>query len=169
MVSSTQKNKGHPASNVLICGEEDATVNSKRNYWLAEKNKTEGQGFTMKVDNCSRMIAGFRIKNKGKGGDKDWATKEFRVSGSLEEEGPWQNLTKAVMNDTRGKPAPLLNFFFDEPQLLQFLKFDLISFWGDQGGGLQYFAPILAAGKHKHDNIQRTFSQIPILIKRSQM
>ena len=146
MVSSTQKNKGHPASNVLICGEEDATVNSKRNYWLAEKEKTEGQGFTMKVDNCSRLIAGFKIKNKGEGDMTDWGTKDFRVSGSFNESSPWEPLMEAQLNDTRGKPAPLLNFFFDEPQLLQFLKFDLVSFWGNQGGGLQYFAPIPATG-----------------------
>ena len=48
----------------------------------------------------------------------------------------------------------LLHFFFDEPQLLQALKFELISFWGKKGGGLQYFAPIPATGEHKHDFIK---------------
>ena len=32
----------------------------------------------------------------------------------------------------------LLNFTFDQPAEVQFLKFDLVSFWGT-GGGLQYF------------------------------
>ena len=142
--------------------------------WLAEKEKKkkrkgkEDQGFTMKVDNCSRLIAGFRIKNKGKGEMNNWATKDFLVSGK-NKTGSWQILTKARLNDTRYKPAPLLNFTLAKPYLLQLLKFDLISFWGNQGGGLQYFAPIPATGKHKYYNIQRIFSQIPIFIKRRQM
>ena len=168
MVNSTDHTDSHQANNILCFGEEDAHPNNKPNYWLAERNKREGQGFTMKVDNCSRLIAGFRIKNKGNGARNNWATKDFLVSGK-NQTGSWQNLTEAQLSDTRAKPAPLLNFTFDKPQLVQFLKFELISFWGDQGGGLQYFAPIPATGKHKHDNIQRIFSQIPIFIKRSQM
>ena len=168
MVESTQNTKYHSARNVLILGEEDSKCNGAPNYWLAEKKKTEDQGFTMKVDNCSRLIAGFWIKNKGKGAMNNWATKDFLVSGK-NKTGSWQNLTKARLNDTRNKAAPLLNFTFDKPYLLQFLKFDLISYWGNQGGGLQYFAPVPATGKHKHDNIQRIFSQIHICIKRSQM
>ena len=46
--------------------------------------------------------------------------------------------------DTRGKPAPLLNFTFEEPVEIQYIKFDLVSFWGTHGGGLQYFAAIPA-------------------------
>ena len=34
----------------------------------------------------------------------------------------------------------LLNFTFDQPAEVQFLKFDLFSCWGT-GGGLQYFPP----------------------------
>ena len=102
----------------------------------------------MKVDNCSRLIAGFRIKNKGNGARNNWATKDFLVSGK-NQTGSWQNLTEAQLSDTRAKPAPLLNFTFDKPYLVQFLKFDLVSFWGVKGGGLQYFAPIPATGKHK--------------------
>jgi len=36
----------------------------------------------------------------------------------------------------------LLNFTFDELVQVQFLKFDLVSYWGQYGGGLQYFAAI---------------------------
>ena len=79
----------------------------------------------------------------------DWGTKDFRLSGSFNESSPWEPLMEARLNDTRGKSAPLLKFTFDKPYLVQFLKFDLVSFWGNQGGGLQYFAPIPATGKHK--------------------
>ena len=69
---------------------------------------------------------------------------------------------EAQLNDTRGKSAPLLNFTFDKPYPLQLLKFDLVSFWGDQGGGLQYFAPFPATGKHKsHSNTSLMDSFIP--------
>merc|ERR1712192_312558 len=42
------------------------------------------------------------------------------------------------------RPASLLNFTFEEAVEIQFLKFDLISYWGGSGGGLQYFAAIPA-------------------------
>ena len=50
--------------------------------------------------------------------------------------------------DTRDKPASILNFTFEKPVKVQFLKFDLISYWGKWGGGIQYFAAIPA---NKHD------------------
>ena len=149
MVNSTDLTNSHQANNILCFGEEDAHPNNKPNYWLAKKGKTEDQGFTMKVDNCSRPIAGFKIKNKGQRDMTDWGTKDFRVSGSFNESSPWERLMEARLNDTRGKSAPLLKFTFDKPYLVQFLKFDLVSFWGVKGGGLQYFAPIPATGKHK--------------------
>ena len=114
VVESTQITKNHQANNVLCFGEEDAHPNNKPNYWLAKKGETEDQGFTMKVDNCSRLIAGFKIKNKGERDMTDWGTKDFRVSGSFNESSPWEPLMEARLNDTRGKPAPLLSFTFDK-------------------------------------------------------
>ena len=54
VVWSTQATKYHPASNVLVSGDEDANV--KPNYWLAEKNKIEGQGFIIKLDKLEVII-----------------------------------------------------------------------------------------------------------------
>ena len=122
-------------------------INGNSNYWLADLMETAGQGFTLKLDNCARMIDGCRIKNKGKGTDDAWATKGFRVSGSKNQDGPWETLVEDELLDTRGKPAELLNFTFKEPVEIQFLKFDLISYWGNFGGGLQYFSAILATSK----------------------
>ena len=103
----------------------------------------------MKVDSCERIIAGFLIKNKGNGDNRRWLSKEFRVSGSVSDSGPWQKLVETELADTRHKPAALLNFTFDQPVRIQFLKFDLISYWelgSNYGGGLQYFWPILSEG-----------------------
>ena len=76
-------------------GEEDAKLEkNKWNFWLAQDKKTTGQGFTLKVDNCSRLIAGCQIKNKGEGMFGTRGTKEFQVMGSVNENGPWVTLVK---------------------------------------------------------------------------
>ena len=138
----------HPAESVLILGEEDVRMdNGKYNYW---ETKTIGQGFVLRIDYCKRLIVGCKIKNKGKGGPGDssnWATDEFRVSGSVNETGPWKTLVESHLADTRGVNAPLVNFTFVEPVEIQYIKFELVSFWGDRGGGLQYFAAIPATSK----------------------
>ena len=64
----------------------------------------------------------------------------------MNENGPWKTLVEDQLIDTRFKAASLLNFTFDQPVEIQFLKFDLVSYWGD-GGGLQYFAAIPATRK----------------------
>ena len=69
------------------------------------------------------------------------------MSGSLNQNGPWETLVHDELVDTRNKPASLLNFPFDEPVEVQFLRFDLVSYWGGLGGGLQYFAIIPATGR----------------------
>ena len=99
----------------------------------------------IKVDNGQRLISGCRIKNKGFG---IRATKEFRVSGSLNESGPWRILLEDELADTRNKYYPdLVNFTFEQPVEIQFLQFELISYWGDDGGALQYFAAIHVRSK----------------------
>ena len=116
----------------------------KLNFWLAEQGKTRGEGFTIKVDRCARRVQGFQIKNKGKGTDTEFATKGFLVSGSLDSNGPWKTLIQDELIDTTGgRSADLPNFTMDKPVKIKFLKFELVSFWGE-GGGLQYFAPIPA-------------------------
>ena len=142
--NTSHSNRYFPASSVLILGEEDGKLTSnKYNFWLAEQKKTTGQGFTIKVDTCPRLIAGCQIKNKGNGNNwNDWLTREFRVKGSLNKDGPWEILLEDELVDTRGKPASLLNFTFEELVEIQFLKFELVSYWGGWGGGLQYFAGI---------------------------
>ena len=147
VVKSTSYNSAYPASNVLIWGEEDANLgNWKTNYWVAEHEKIDGQGFTMKLDSCARLIAGCRIKNIGKGTGNGYATKDFKILGSKNENGPWETLLEDQLPYKRGVVAPLLNFTFDKPVEIQFIKFELVSYWG-RGGGLQYFAAIPATSK----------------------
>ena len=140
MVEGTAFDCRFLASNALTLSEEDVYGNGvsggPANYWLARDGETTGEGFTIKLDNCARAIAGCQIKNKGKGDDAHRATKGFQVSGSLGENGPWKTLVRAQLKDTTApwketgdKPASLLNFTFDQPVEIQFLRFDLISYW----------------------------------------
>jgi len=95
------------------------------------------------VDTCPRLIAGCQIKNKGISYD-DYGTdptREFRVSGSMNKNGPWEVLVEEELEDTRDKAASLLNFTFEEPVEIQFIKFEMVSMWGSFGG-LEYFAAI---------------------------
>ena len=101
----------------------------------------------MKVYDYERLFAGCQIKNTGKGTNSGRTTRSFLVSGSLKENGPWETLVEGELIDTRVKLASLLNFTFEKPVEIQFLKFELISYWGPFGGGLQYFAALPAAGK----------------------
>ena len=100
----------------------------------------------MRLDYCKRIIVGIQIKNTGKGGG-DRLTDEFRVSGSVNETGPWKTLVEAHLVDTRGVNASLVNFTFVEPVEIKYIKFELVSYWGVYGGGLQYFAAIPATSK----------------------
>ena len=147
MVWSTDYTPEYPARSVLILGERDEMLGDKYNYWSAQYQRKTGQGFTLKLDTCPRMIAGCQIKNTRQKNFPIGRTRKFRVSGSMNKTGPWNPLVKDELIDTRGKPAELLNFAFREPVEIQFLKFELVSFWGSHGGGLQYFAAIPAISK----------------------
>jgi len=146
LLQSTALSSQLPAESVLILGEENGllTDNGVRNYWLAERQKTTGQGFIFRIDFCKRLIAGFQIKNIGIGENSHYATDQFQIFGSSKENGPWKMLADYHLADTRGKAAPLLNFTFDQPVEIQFIRFELVSYWGANGGGLQYFAAIPA-------------------------
>ena len=134
--------------------------NGKTNYWLAEEGETTKQGFTLKVDSCgARWISGIQLKNKGKGSQPGWATRGFKVSGANNSNGPWQTLLEEELVDTRGKAASLLNFTFDEAVEVLYLKFALVSYWGNFGGGLQYFAPIPATSEHHLSVHDQTFKK----------
>ena len=148
----------YPASSVLILGEEDAQLaDGNANYWLAKGRRPAQpgpQGFTVKVDPCARNLTGVQLKNLGRGISGNWATKAFKVSGSKKKTGPWQNLVQDEFIDTtRNREAYLKYFKFAQPVELQYLKFEMVSFWGRSGGGPQYFAPIPVLSKQHQTSV----------------
>ena len=112
-------------------------------------------------DVSKSWFSGFQIKNIGKGRQTHRATREFKVSSSKNVNGPWQTLVQdKLSNTTGGNAASLLNFTFDHPVELQYLRFDLVSYWGFLGGGLQYFAPIPATSKQHLSVHDQTFKKV---------
>ena len=76
----------------------------------------------------------------------------FRVSGLQKGDSRWNwvQLLQEEFEDplSDGAPPPQLEtFYFNEVVQLQLLKFDLDSFWGTLGGGLDYFEVITASGE----------------------
>ena len=56
------------------------------------------------------MIAGCQIKNSDNKFIGRRSTKDFRVSGSLNKEGPWEILVKDQLINSRSETVQLLNF-----------------------------------------------------------
>ena len=166
----TSFSERHLAKNVLS-DEKEVSTQQEANFWLAEKEKTDGQGFVMKVANSKRKIVGVKIRNTFNAGKGLWAAKGFQIEGSLlkepdtlshrargtnptwtpeilKEAGSWTVLLRGTLktkSQDQSKP-PLEPFFFGATTELRYLWFNLSSYYG-QGGGLQYFAPILQSGE----------------------
>ena len=124
------------------------------NYWLTH-DKYTGHGFTIKLSTCTMSIVGVRVKNIAHVPtgypSPTRATRRFHVSGVLKDSGPWEELLEEDFDNplTEGAPAPSLQtFYFKEAVEVQFLRFDLDRYWGDLGGGLDYFAVITVSGNH---------------------
>ena len=49
----------------------------------------------------------------------------------------------ADLEDSRNQdPPPIQNLTLDNSVIVRFVKFELLEYWGDLGGGLQYFKVI---------------------------
>ena len=110
--------------------------------WLAP-NKYKGHAFTLKLGECKLNLAGIRIKNSCCAR----ATRAFRILGILEASGPWVQLLEGELDEVKKPATPTLQtFYFEEAVQLQFLRFDLVSFWGRHGGGIDIFEVITVSG-----------------------
>ena len=122
-------------------------------YWLT-KDWYTGHGFTIKLSGCKISVVGVRVKNIAHVYEtfRTRATRSFRVSGVLTDSGPWNPWEQLLEEEFEnplpaGAPAPSLQtFYFREAVEVQFLRFDLDSYWGDIGGGLEFFDVITVSG-----------------------
>ena len=121
------------ASNVLV---------NDNKYWVAEKGKTIGQGFKIKLDQCKRWINGIHVKSGVPSGL--FYTTKFRVSVSDTENGSYKKLLEE--NLAYHHPSPLFQFPFAMAVETQFVKFELMGYEG-LGGALFYFAALVGTSK----------------------
>ena len=123
VVSSNQGSRDELVHNLL---------NLDENEWRADENT--GQGFVLRIRGCKRNIIGLRIKNAA----QPWSSKGFKVMGALDYSGPWINLVEEELIETNA----MLTFHFDQPIEVQFLRFELLSYYSQMEGGLNFFSPI---------------------------
>ena len=131
------------ASNLLTLGtdhQNGSEWNGVANYWLTENGKKgEDQGFIMDLG-CVTTAMGLSLRNTHNLHNRDRSTKKFRLLGSLNISGPWNELLVADLEDSRNQnPPPVKTLTFANSAPLRFVKFELLDYWG-KGGGLQYFA-----------------------------
>ena len=123
-----------------INGEKSAAAN----YWLSEGGTVEDQGFVMSLGNSS-TVWGVSLRNTHNSYHRDRSTKKFKVLGGTTDNGPWEELLVADLEDSRQQnPPPVQQIMFANPAVVSFIKFELLEYWG-YGGGLQYFVPIYRA------------------------
>ena len=121
-------------------------LNAKSNYHskIGDLSHEKGSNSILNTRSIYHSKIGDHFPQKK--GAAGGSTKNFTVSGSLIKDGPWVILAEDRLAYYSGsKPATLRELKFDEAVEVQFLKFDLVSYWG-RGGGLQYFAAILTTG-----------------------
>ena len=118
-------------------------------YWLT-KDQYTGHGFTIKLGTCKMSIVGIHVKNVAHHNTR--SARSFHISGVLKESGPmgpWEQLLEEEFENpfTEGAPAPTpQTFYFKEAVEVQYLRFDLDTYWGNWGGGLDYFSVITVSG-----------------------
>ena len=97
-------------------------------------------------NDCNLAVAGIKIKNARHTQNKR-ATKVFRVSGSLEDNDTWEPLLEEEFSDPFSTGAPTVEtHLFENAVELKYVRFDIDSFFGSKGAGLDYFAVITLSG-----------------------
>ena len=121
----------------------DSTTESKDSngyrIWLT-KNKHKGQGFIAQLA-TSMPVIGIKLRNIYESGSR--SLKKFRVSITNNwqyEIGPFTELLTQELEDSRKqRPPPLQEFKWVHPVMGRFIKFEILEYWGRNGGGLNYF------------------------------
>ena len=108
----------------------------EKNYWLGPDKK--GGSFTVDLG-CETRVSMVELVNTHNAQYKDRSTKEFKVLVSKTGNGSWDEVVHKTLRDSRflPDPLPLKKFTFAE-HIVKYIKFELLSFYGN-GGGLQFF------------------------------
>jgi len=111
------------------------------NYWATDNGATGDAAQLFMVFQCSRTIKGFLLKNTHNAYDNDRGTQDFTISISESIDGPWTDILTGTLPDARDvSSVPVLNFDLENEVVTQYLRFQVDTYWGAYGGGLQYFS-----------------------------
>ena len=112
------------------------------NYWLGNKPTEE---FIIAL--CEpEIIKTLRLVNTHNAPHKKRATRDFKVYLSDQPSGPWTlALDSSFVDPQEESTQPVLDFPIT-PSLAEFIKFEMVSYHGGHGGGLQYIAAL--PGQH---------------------
>ena len=144
-----------PLSNILRHDEKESVgPNNVRNYW---RSPDSDPVFVLNLG-CNKTYSAVQLVNARNRHFKDIGTRKFRLyyqqlitktnkktfprlySGQCKE-GPWTKVLEKELEDPREQqdPLPLQIINLDKEATGQFLKFELLSWWG-WNGGLMYFS-----------------------------
>merc|ERR1739848_813693 len=111
------------------------------NYWLVNNGKTGDRARLYMAFQCSRTIKGFLLKNTHHGERNSRSTKDFTISISDSLDGTWTDILNESLPDARNVSlVPVLNFELENKVDAKVVRFQIDSFYGSWGGGLQYFS-----------------------------
>jgi len=117
---------------------------SYANYWIAPDGATGAKGeFVLRFDQ-SRLVDTITMVNSRNPCCNDRGTNEFKVYLADSEDGPWTEVLHGFLDDPRNTNATEASvqpqyFYLENPTCGQYVRFQIISFYG-LGGGLQYFS-----------------------------
>ena len=86
---------------------------------------------------CDSAIEAIEIKNTYSFTQR--STKEFQVSVSVQKDGDYDLVVHDSLEDSRNITNPPLKIFPIARQIVRFIKFKIISVYGEYSGGLSYF------------------------------
>ena len=105
-------------------------------YWLA-RDRNKGGEFILNLGQIV-TVSNIFIVNTHNGNNRERGTKSFKIS-LARYWGTWMEVLTDELPDPRNLDPVPPNKFYICPMPVKYVKFELLSYWGDKGGGLQYF------------------------------
>merc|ERR1712106_65972 len=130
----------------VVTNEEDfwldlPSIPSSTNYWLVADRANGTDAQLLMTFSCTKTIRGFRLKNTHNAQYKDRGTANFSISIWDSNTNQWTEVLFGTLPDARSAAiVPVLTFALDDPVTTDKVIFQIDSYYGDKGGGLQYFA-----------------------------
>ena len=104
-------------------------------YWLAPESRRGD--FILNLGQVV-TVSNIFIVNTHNGNNRERGTKSFKIS-LARYWGTWMEVLTDELPDPRNLDPVPPNKFYICPMPVKYVKFELLSYWGDKGGGLQYF------------------------------